>query len=130
MHRTGSFLKHFYYGFNPATFFLRLDFDQELLVKEKSLKIRLNWEGKDTPTEQNITRGSFGDPQFPTFRFCVEEILELGIGWEDLQVKEREELHFSISVIEEDFVLERWPPYGSFRVRRPTKDFESAVWSA
>ncbi|MBI4436207.1 MAG: glycoside hydrolase [Candidatus Omnitrophica bacterium] len=129
MHRMESFLKHFYYGFNATSFFIRLDFDQTLLEKEKPLLIRLGWKEEAHEIEQEIQQGSFENPRFSTFRFSMGEIIEMGIGWEELEVKEGEELHFSISIVAEEFILERWPPYGSFRVKRPTPEFESTVWS-
>ncbi len=129
MHRAEGFLRRFYYGFNRTTLFFRVDFDQALLKRESPLILRFSFKEGGVLFEQKVEKGRY-ERDGQRYACAIDDILEMGIAWELLKAKEGEELLFSISLIEKNLVLEEWPPYSLFRLKRPTQDFESRLWSA
>lgn len=138
MHSSESLIKRIYYGFNKDTLFVRIDpsvpFTEFLesasisieTIRPYGFRILLPLrEGKAVLYRKH-------DKAWEEIKelsdYAADEILECAIPFEDLMVKEREEINFFITVIKNEDVIERCPLRGYISVTVPTPEFEAMMW--
>ncbi|MDH4099783.1 MAG: glycoside hydrolase family 57 protein [Nitrospirota bacterium] len=146
MHRVESIISHIYYGFNLSQMFFRIDtqvglqddsvhglefcvhflmphhYRVEIAINLKrgkhSVKAKL-CEGK-SETEWELVK--------PVTSVAANEIIELGLPFEDIKARPGEEVHFFVTVRRDKAELEKWPPRGYLSFTVPTEDFEAIMW--
>lgn len=144
MHQTETIIRNIYYGFNRKTLFIRIDPSIELSCDDPELK--------DVSFEINISKPAVrkaelkceeGGKAFALFQqdgeknwtklkdlqsVGVGRVIEAGIDFSDLGIKERDEINLTVSVKRSGRELEYWPKGGVISFRAPDEDFESANW--
>jgi len=141
MHKSESMVLRIYYGFNKDYLFLRIDpaipfnefpdngtrffinivkpvpFKIIVPIKLSSLKAEL-FEKKDEGWEKvkDITE------------IAIKDILEIGIPFNDLKAREKDEMNIFISIIKNGGEVERCPWRGCVTLTVPTPNFEAMMW--
>jgi alpha-amylase/alpha-mannosidase (GH57 family) len=139
MHKAESILSDLYYGFNKNNFFLRIDPSipfSELpdnttifinLVKPSQIKITF-------PIKLSLKAELFikGNGDWEKIKdindVAIQDIFEIGIPFEDLKAKEKDEINLFISIMKNSEEIERCPWRGFITFTVPTPDFEAMMW--
>ncbi len=58
----------------------------------------------------------------------VGRVIELGVDFPDLGIKERDEIQMTVAVKRSGKELESWPKGGVIAFKAPDEDFESSNW--
>jgi len=138
MHSSESLITRIYYGFNQDTLFIRVDpaipfteFPESSAITIETIRpyplrviIPLD-KGKAMLYGRN-EKGWYEVKEIPDF--AVKDLLEVAISFNDLMVREKEELNFFITVIRNGDEVERCPWRGYISVIVPTPDFEAIMW--
>lgn len=139
MHKAESILSTLYYGFNKDELFIRLDslipFDRleediQLLInilKPTITKIIISLK-PSIKAELFIKDDSKWKKIKEIDRVAIQEIFEIAIPFDDLNVKERDEIYMSISVLKNGEEIEKCPCRGYVSITVPTADFEAMMW--
>lgn len=141
MHRSQSFIKHLYYGFDASRLYLRLDIDiSEDMEDAKDLKLIINILNVSHTIEIPMYRGVKRAEVFKQtpdgkcikvreFTFVAfDKIFEVGIERSDIAFKENEEALLQIVLERHGLEIERVPDRGPIRLIIPPSDYESRVW--
>jgi len=139
MHKAESIFTSFYYGFNDANLFLRLDpttsFADVLdsielvifFIRPSDMKIKVSLQ-----PEFNAELFSKEDDSWEKTRdlssIAIKDILEMTVPFKDLQAKENDEMTLFIKILKNGEEMERYPWRGYISFRVPTPDFESLLW--
>ncbi len=59
---------------------------------------------------------------------AVSRIIEIGVDFADLEIKEKDEIEFVVSAKKHGREFESWPKGGMLALRAPDKDFEMSNW--
>ena len=152
MHQTKSIIKSFHYGFDLGNLYLRIDTTVPL-IQEKigditvklaflntKKEVILNlFQQKNDSEKTNIADIWAIDESLenrplikikPIQSVAVEKIIEIGISFTDIGVKDDEEIAFVIIVEKEGLEMERWPNRSLVRFIKPKEDYFIAHWSA
>jgi alpha-amylase/alpha-mannosidase (GH57 family) len=139
MHKAESILSDLYYGFNKNNFFLRIDPSipfSELpdnttifinIVKPSQIKITF-------PIKLSLKAELFikGNGDWEKTKdindVAIQDIFEIGIPFEDLKAKEKDEINLFISIMKNSEEMERCPWRGFITFTVPTPDFEAMMW--
>ncbi|MEW6068623.1 MAG: glycoside hydrolase family 57 protein [Nitrospirota bacterium] len=139
MHRSESIFCNLYYGFNKDNLFLRTDpaipfselpdntkisiniikpFQIKIIISIKpSVKAELfSKKNRDWKKVKDINE------------IAIQDILEIGISFKDLNAKEKDEINLSIGIIKNGEEIERCPWRGYITIIVPTPDFEALMW--
>jgi alpha-amylase/alpha-mannosidase (GH57 family) len=139
MHKAESIISGIYYGFNKDTFFLRIDPVTPFTDFLDNTRISINIL---KPSQMKIMAGIKPSLYAELFReiddkiekirditnVAIKDIFEMGISFNDLQAREKEEVNFYISFIRNDEEIERYPFRGYITFTVPTPDFELMMW--
>lgn len=145
MHQTETVIRNIYYGFNRKTLFVRIDPTIELscddpemkgvsfevnLLKPAACKIELqcNEQGTKTLSLYKQDKAKNWEKTRELAALGVGRIIEMGIDFSDLGIKEHDEIQMTVSVKRYDNELECWPKGGIIAFKAPDEDFESANW--
>ncbi|MEW6569923.1 MAG: glycoside hydrolase family 57 protein [Nitrospirota bacterium] len=141
MHRSESILASLYYGFNKDILFLRLDpaipFDKWEegiyflieITKASALKCKIKISAKPSLKAELFKEERDGEEKIKELsEVAIKDILEIGIPFMDLEVKEKDEVYLSISIRKDSEELERCPWRGHIAITVPTPDFEALMW--
>jgi hypothetical protein len=151
MHQMETMAKSIYYGFDLDNLFVRIDGKVDLIeefqkgmsfclqfFKPQNICIELcykedpNSSMPDAKISQCLIKINCGDDNYETIKkissFAVGKIIEIGIPFEDLQVKTGENIEFMLIVYKNNFEIGRFPE-GLIKVVVPTKDFDAEMWS-
>lgn len=138
MHSSESLLTRIYYGFNQDTLFIRIDPAIPFTEFPESSAIAL--EIIRPHTFQILIPLGVGraiiyrreEEGLTIVReltdYAINDILEFSIPFNDLLVKEKEEVDFFVAVIRDGEEMERCPWRGYISVIVPTPDFEAMMW--
>lgn len=141
MHRSQSFVRHLYYGFDATRLYIRLDIDLPedredvndlkviitILTVNHMIEIPL-YKGvkraevfKQTPDGKYIKVREFTSVAF-------DRVLEIGIERSDIAFKEKEQALLQIALERHGLEIERIPDRGPIRLIIPPSDYESSAW--
>lgn len=138
MHSSESLITRIYYGFNQDTLFIRIDpsvpfvdFPESTAITIETIKphafkiyIPLGKEGAAL-----FRKDEEGWKKVREIEDCaVNDIVECAISFNDLLLKEREEMNFFVTVIKNGEEMERCPWRGYISIIVPTPDFEAMMW--
>jgi hypothetical protein len=140
MHKSESILTTLYFGFNKDNLFLRLDpavpfaelsGDTKFsisFIKPAQFKIAV---AVKPELKAELLQKNNGDwVQIRAISdVAVQDIFEIGIPFSDLNAKEKEEINFFVSILQNDEEIERHPWRGYISITVPTPDFEAMMWS-
>jgi len=129
-----------YYGFDPANFYLRMDFTETggerdfrglklSVFMENSGRFRIDVDlGK--PETFTIFRESGGRWVRRARRkdVALGKIFEMGVSFSDIAAKPGERMNFIVTICENDVEKERWPVTGNISFVVPDENFESMMW--
>ncbi len=149
MHQTKSIIKSFHYGFDLENLYLRIDTTVPLIqekIGDVTVKLAflstkkeviLNlFQQKDNSKKADIWAIDESLENKPLVKIkpiqsvAVEKIIEIGISFADIGVKDDEEIAFVIIVEKEGLEMERWPNRNLVRFIKPKEDYFVAHWSA
>lgn len=139
MHKSESILSQIYYGFNKDRLFLRLDPAVPFAELHEDTQFSINI---IKPSQIRIIILPRPDLKAELFRktngeweklkditdVAVQDILEIGILFSDLQAKEKDEINLFLSVTKTGEEIERCPWRGQISFSVPTPDFEAMLW--
>ncbi len=145
MHQTETMIKNIYYGFSKKTLFVRIDPVIELScgdpeMKGVSFEVNLL---KPSVRKVRLRCDDAGNKIFELYHqdeqknwaklknmdsVSVGRVIELGVDFADLGIKERDEIQMTVSVKRHDKELEYWPKGGVISFKAPDEEFESANW--
>jgi len=138
MHKAESILSALYYGFNKEKLFLRLDPATSFrnlsddtgfsisFSKPSQLKVSMSLKPVKAELLIKTDEGWQKIKDIPDV--AVQDICELGIPFSDLNVREKEEMIFSIAILKNGEEIERCPSRGYISLTVPTPDFEAMMW--
>ena len=139
MHRSESILSSIYYGFNKDNLFLRIDpaipFDKlpdnarisVNIIKPSQIRIAVT-------IKPSLSAELFRKVEEDWEKIkdiadvALQDIFEIGISFNDLDAKERDEIHLFISIMKNSEEMERCPWRGFIMLTVPSPDFESMMW--
>lgn len=135
-----SFVTDIYYGFDLDSLYLRFDFIKReepldlsgwmlsvLIRTDETYRLELEL---DNPASYTLFRKS-QDKWIRRARrtgVAMDRILELGITYDDIDVKSGVRIGFSIMLFEKAVERERWPRTGQISFVVPDENFESVMW--
>jgi alpha-amylase/alpha-mannosidase (GH57 family) len=139
MHRSESILSSIYYGFNKDNLFLRIDpaipFDKlpdnaRISVNiMKPSQIRIAVTLKPSLSAELFRKVEEDWKKIRDIAdVALQDIFEIGISFNDLDAKERDEIPLFISIMKNSEEMERCPWRGFITLTVPTPDFESIMW--
>ena len=129
----GRLTKKVYFGFDSKNFYLRVDFDEDILGADKEnfnflvefLKPRTSL----LRISQNSTKKSINGSEFQNeFEFKWNDILELSVPFGLLKFFEGEKAEFFIRVFKEEEFFERIPSFSTLSFEVPDLTFEWENW--
>jgi alpha-amylase/alpha-mannosidase (GH57 family) len=138
MHKAESILSSVYYGFNKDVFFLRMDPSIPFhtvpgmtfsihIVKPSYKKIVVSVE-PTLKAELFIKREAVWEKTKDISDVAAQDIFEMGISFQDLLAREKDEIALFIAILKNNETLERCPWKGYITCIVPTPDFESTMW--
>ncbi len=132
-------LKDVYFGFDLATLFIRVDFDQparQALAAYETLRVgfaepagcefRVEQPGRAGQRGEWVCAGKPLDPA--GIAFAVERIVEVAIPFEALGARVGEPIQFYVELLERHQSRDRAPREGAIGLARPSADFERVMW--
>ena len=147
MHRRGSIIRSFYYGFDLNNLYLRLDTNIELSYESlRDLTIKINF-FKEFPQQARIQMLENGNLALSLFDIVqlehrenyqklkdltsvsYKKIIELSIPFVDLKAKVGQTIEMVIVLERSNMELERWPSHGTISFLVPGEDFSLKYWS-
>jgi alpha-amylase/alpha-mannosidase (GH57 family) len=147
MRQAQTIIRRIFYGFDLHNLYLRLDLNLKtyeelckpedirtvllILPVEMRLEILTSFINRklDASVLKRDREGNWIKVK-SIERIALDQILELAIGFEDLGVKEDDELRLSLFLEKRGVILEYYPRFGPMLVKVPSKDYESHMWSA
>ena len=151
MHRATSLAKVIYAGFDFDRLFLRIDIEESLLPKkgnfEASVLVRfLDPHAAQVEAELDAQApkltAKFYEAESPLKNSRKEiqvdgleaafkkNIIEIGIPFEALKAQAGQFLQFIVILREDGKEKERWPRSRSFRIKVPSREYQSDFWQA
>jgi hypothetical protein len=141
MHRADVPVSLFHYGISTDRMYLRVDFragyqDPSLIGDAVVLHV-----SRPKMVRVVIPLGKGGGGVFvedesggakqalPPGTAALDEILEVGIPWEDLRAALGQQVQFHLTLEKAGSTLASWPITGSFTVEVPGEDFAQRMWS-
>lgn len=134
MNLTNRFIDRLYYGISKTCLFLRLD-PTEKIHNEKDLRVIIQFNGEDNSlieitgldshTPEIIQRN--GRSTIEESELSFDRILEMRIPFKE-QISERDELEFSVMLLQKKLEIERWPREGWYACPWPTSDYLIKNW--
>ncbi len=143
MHRGVSIITHIYYGFDLKNMFVRLDPSGSLkdekvadlaffinFLKPKGMDVEIRLVPQEHRVNAALFRGENGTRrQLGVINtVAANDIIELAIPFEQLGVKENDEVQIFITVERSGSEIEKWPYRGYIQFKVPTDDFEAMMW--
>jgi alpha-amylase/alpha-mannosidase (GH57 family) len=139
MHKAESILSDLYYGFNKDNFFLRIDPsipfselpDNTIIFINivKPSQIKITFPIKLALKAELFIKGNSDWEKIKDINdVAIQDIFEIGIPFEDLKVKENDEINLFISIMKNSEEMERCPWRGFITFTVPTPDFEAMMW--
>jgi alpha-amylase/alpha-mannosidase (GH57 family) len=140
MHKSESFVSSVYYGFNKDSLFIRIDpstpfnatSERSILhiniVKPRAFKIVVDTQQDPlVAVLQERTNETWHEVK-SLRNVAAREIFELEIPFSELQVKENDEINFSIDIKRNGDEVERCPWRGYITVTVPSSWYEAIMW--
>ena len=141
MHKSESIVSRIYYGFNKDYLFLRIDSVipfSELqdngtrfslnIVKPVQFKIIVPIKLPSVKAELFEKKDEGWEKVKDITEIAIKDILEIGIPFNDLKAKEKDEMNIFVSIIKNGGEVERCPWRGCVTLTVPTPDFEAMMW--
>ncbi len=139
MHKAESILSTLYYGFNKDKLFLRLDPLISFDKLEESIRFYINILGplmnRIAITLKPLVKAELFAKNKSEWKkikdindVAVQDIFEIAIPFDDLNVKEKDELYLNISILKNSEEIEKCPCRGYVSITVPTADFEAMMW--
>lgn len=145
MHQSETIIRNIYYGFSEKTLFVRIDPTIELSCDDPEMKgvsFEVNiLKPNHYKLELRCTQGSGKELSLFKFdeqahlskvkdldSFGVSRVIEMGVDFADLGIKEGEEVHLTVSVKRDGKELEYWPKGGIIVFKAPDEDFVASSW--
>ncbi len=126
MHRSQSFFKGIYFGFDINNLYLRLDpLDSSKLesIRNFSVKVEIL-----SPTRKSFEFDLQGPAEQGNCRMALGNILEIQIPFALVNAAPSEKLAMVVVIEEEGTELERHPSGLPLSLKTPDKDFEAGYW--
>jgi alpha-amylase/alpha-mannosidase (GH57 family) len=140
MHKAESMLSRLYYGFNKDNLFLRIDpvipfkeFPDNTsfciyILKPSQFKIVIPIKPPSPKAEIFEKIGEVWKKIKDISDFAFQDIFEIGIPFNELKAKEKDEIHLFICTNKNNEEVERCPWRGFITLIVPTPDFEAMMW--
>ncbi len=140
MHKSEGFIVGMHYGFNEASFFVRLDplypFDKSpdkllievKLIKPKELKYAVFIHNDHIKASVMVMQDNQWVMEKDTVKVAAKDIFELQIDFDDIGCAVGEEIQFSVQVMKNGDEVERCPWRGYITFNRPSPDYEKMMW--
>jgi len=144
MHMSEKSFETIYYGFDLSNLYIRIDISRNVSMQklqqcqgmidlitdsaiyqlkfsfDKDMVVSLYALNNSVPEEINDFTGAGS----------YDNIIELACPFKFLNVTENDVVQLSVTLMNDDIILEKWPKYGFINVRVPDPSFEDSVWSA
>ncbi len=142
MHRSQSILRRIYYGFDLERLYVRLDMVGiengpteamvlALLVYPSIVRVQMPIYPGKSPIAATLMKKNAQD-NWVAFKelkdAAFDRVLELGIGFSDLNAHKNQELFLRICIEEEGRILEKLPYHGPIRIHVPSEDYALRQW--
>jgi len=141
MHKAESIVSSIYYGFDLENLYIRIDGD-DVIAREMEggaqLKVMfLHPEGKEIVAElgEEGATAALRDSKQPApdtagerLQFCVADVVEMGIRFDDLGVAPGDQIEFYVILERGGLEIERCPSRGPVSLKAPTHEFELDNW--
>lgn len=140
MHKSEGLISTVYFGFNRDNLFLRLDpkipFDKfdagmELVVTitgPSEMRISCPIRGTDLKGEIFEKSAAGWEKKHDIAMVALHDVFEIGIPFRDLNAKEKDEIHLSVSITKGADEFERCPWRGNISITVPTENYEAMMW--
>lgn len=140
MHRSEGLITGVYYGFNEESLFLRIDpmrpFNQHndsltveiRIVKPSEIKYSVVIERNSCKASLYVKRDGQWVYTKDISDVAVDEILEIGLGFDELGCGIGEEIQLAIQLIKRGEEVERCPCRGYLSLLRPSPEYEKIMW--
>jgi alpha-amylase/alpha-mannosidase (GH57 family) len=132
-----------YFGFNVSSLFFRLDLNDsienvsalsadcaiEIVMRGSLFRLVFAIQKEPSLVLSECHDGVVTVISDFSGEIAFESIFEVRISFSSLGLSPQDSLSFSICVIENNIVSEKWPQYDGIRLIVPTSDFENSMWS-
>jgi len=135
-----SIISDIYYGFDLTSFYMRMDFTKReeptdlrswmvSVFIENDEKYRLDLKLSE-PNIYTLFRQSRDKwvRRLRKYNVAVEKIIELGISYDDINVKTGKRVSFNVVIYENELERERWPLIGNISFVIPDENYQSLMW--
>lgn len=145
MHQTEILIRNIYYGFSREEFFVRIDHSVYLdchdpeskdisfeidILKPVQYKISLCCNEKcekELWVSKLQSSGHFEKTKSLT-TYGVGRIIEIGVPFCDLEIKDGDEVNFTVAVRKSGKEIESWPKGGMIVFKAPDEEFAASSW--
>jgi len=139
MHKSESMISTIHYGFSEENLFIRIDpaepfdsFDEKVelvIITSKPAEIKVVYPVSGGTTAKLYTRsGEEWVFDSDITDVAIKDIFEIGIPFDSLRAKQKDELNFFVSLRKCNEEIERCPWRGHITINVPTPDFEAMMW--
>jgi alpha-amylase/alpha-mannosidase (GH57 family) len=146
IHRAETITKKIHFGFDIATLYLRVDFNNspaveklkdynfEALVFGKNIyKLSFDLQKPGGEVVYNFTgqaedKVTWEKKDFGGIAVAAKKIVEIAVPFKNLNLKEGDRAAISFVVKKAANEIEKWPAMGNIAITVPTKEFESINW--
>lgn len=132
MHMGDSLVTAIRYGFDPLTFYLRVDFSvppEELARREASVRVEIT---HPEPVEVRLPLAmgvaTLDGAACPEATVAFEKVMEAGVPFACLKAAPGDEVRFVVSVHTGEVEHERWPRSGFLSFVVPEPYYEQMMW--
>jgi len=141
MHSVSCMVKKLWFGFNLEDLFFRLDLElppdlnhprlvANIFPKEARIELPL----EKSSTIQVRTWQKHGENDWQEFplpnKAAWDKVLEVKFNYLNLGLGHDEEIKLSLTLMNDDLILERIPPQGALKIKLPGPDYAAWYWSA
>ena len=131
IHRGDQCLQSLAYGFDRLHYYLRFDVSEGLLAKLGAWVLELTLaHGVRVQVQctDALLRATALSPQPTELRCALQRILEIAIPFKVLGLTSQERLPLTLTLMQNNAVLERYPAQGVFELTASLADLEAQAW--
>lgn len=138
MHKSESFIRGLYYGFNKDNLYVRIDPSVPFTEMQEHIIIYINivhpfiFRIIFNLSETNATIYEMAAEKWVVAKHienvAAKDIFEIEIPFVDIKTQENDEIHFSVDIMRNGEEVERCPWRGYITVTVPTPHYETLMW--
>ena len=127
MHESVSLIKGCYFGFDEASFYLRVDIDRAFIPDIADLCFEITIVGKETFQTLYRVKGKKLESPLPA-KIVFSDILEMQVPLKALGVKADDKISLGVSIKTKEMQVGRIPSRGYLTIKVPSENFEMEMW--